>query len=205
MNPPNKANSTTQKAARLISDVGRGTNMNEDEYKDFVAKANSGALLIGIDRATARQFYMDIPLSKIEEETGEAPYFQKMIVWSAYLAAPIALLASFALAVFALRWWAAIAIPLSVVVYFVYSAQSSMPSRGMLGISLLLALASGIFFTDFFNLPFVTWYAFSIVLALWASRLVYCASTALLRAFVLRNIRAFEFMAEHIHMREAGN
>ena len=179
--------------------------MNKDEYKDLVTKTNSGALLIGIDRAIARKFYTDIPLSKIEAETGEAPYFEKMIVWSAYLAAPIALLTSFVLAVFAFRWWAVLAIPLSIAVYFVYSGQSSMPSRGMLGISLLLALASGILFTDFLNLPFVTWYAFSIVLALWASRLVYCASTALLRAFVSRNIRAFDFMSEHIHMREAGN
>ncbi len=179
--------------------------MNKDEYNDLVAKTNSGALLIGIDRAIARKFFTDIPLSKIEEETGEALYFEKTIVWSVYLAAPIALLTSFVLAVFAFRWWAVLAIPLSVVVYFIYTGQSSLPNRGMLGISLLLALASGILFTDFLNLPFVTWYAFSIVFALWASRLVYCASTALLRAFVLRNIRAFDFMAEHIHIRDAGN
>lgn len=177
--------------------------MTEEEYKGFVAKVNSGEFLIGIDRAIARKFYTDISLVKIEEETGEAPYFEKMVVWFAFLAAPIALFASFALSVLAFRWWAIIAVPLSGVVYFWFSGQSSMPGRGMLGITILLALAVGSLFTEFFTSRFAPWYLFAVVFAFWASRLVYCAATTLLRGFVLRNQRALEFMIEHIHIREA--
>ena len=131
--------------------------MTADEYKEFVAQVNSGALLIGVDRAIARKFYTDIPLSKIEEETGEAPYFEKMVVWFAFLSAPIAFLASLVLSVLALRWWAAVAIPFFILAYFVFSGQSSMARRGMLSISILLALAVGSLFARFSS-QIVCWY-----------------------------------------------
>ena len=176
--------------------------MTESEYKAFVEQACSGGLMIGIDRAVARKFYTDIPLSKIEEETGEAPYFEKIVVWFAFLSAPVILLASFVLSVFAFRWWAALAIPVSIVIYFIFSGQSSMPRGGMLGISVLLAIAIGSLFIDFITSSVAPWYFITFVFSLWASRLVYFAATAFLRAFVLRNQRAFEFMGENIHIRE---
>jgi len=179
--------------------------MNEDEYRNFVARASSGELLIGVDRTVARRFYTDIPVSRIEEETGEARYLEKMVVWFAFLGAPIALLASFVLSVLAFRWWAVLAIPLSVLVYFVYSGESSMPRRGMLGISILLALAIGSLFTGFFTSLFVPWYLIAVVFALWALRLVYCAATAFLLAFCLGNHQALEFMRQHIQVKDIGH
>jgi len=177
--------------------------MTESEYKTFVEQAYSGAVMIGIDRAVARKFYTDIPLCKIEEETGEAPYFEKMVVWFAFLSAPLALLASFVLSVLAFHWWAVLTIPLSVVVYFGFSGDSSMPRSGMLGISLLFALAIGSAFTDFFSSPFTPWYFITATFSLWALRLLYIAATVFLRIFVLRNQRAFELMGEHIHIEAA--
>jgi hypothetical protein len=177
--------------------------MTEDEYKTFVDQAYSGALLIGIDRAVARKFYTDIPLSRIEEKTGEAPYFEKMVIWFAFVTAPAALLASFVLSVIAFQWWAVLAIPISVLVYFIFSGQSSMPGGGMLGFSILLAIAIGTLFTSFFASPLAPWYFIAVTFSLWASRLLYTAATAFLRGFVLRNQRALEFMGEQIHIREA--
>jgi hypothetical protein len=63
-------------------------------HKNLVELEEQGKILIGIDRSMARKFYTDIPLKKIEEETGEAPYFEKIIVWIAFLFGPISLLAS---------------------------------------------------------------------------------------------------------------
>lgn len=177
--------------------------MTESEYKTFVDQVYSGALLIGIDRSIARKFYIDIPMIKIKEETGEAPYFEKFVVWFAFLSAPIALLASFVLSVFAFHWWAAIAIPLSIFIFFVFWRQSSMPRGGMLGVSLLLALVIGSLFTNFYASPFAHWYLISVTFSLWALRLLYCVATSFLLLFVLRNQRALEFMGEHIRIREA--
>jgi len=105
--------------------------------------------------------------------------------------------------VLAFWWWAALTIPLSVVVYFIFSGHSSMPRRGMLGISILLAFTIVILFTEFFTSQFASWYFIAFVFALWASRLVYCAATTMLRAFILRNQRALEFMQQHIQVKDA--
>jgi len=176
--------------------------MTEGEYKDFVDRASSGALLVGIDRAIARKFYIDIPLSKIEEETGESLYVEKLVVWFTFLSAPVALLASFVLSVVAFHWWAGLAIPVSIVLYVAFLGLSSMPRGGMLGISILLALAIGALFTDVFSSAFVPWYFVAVIFSFWTSRLVYSVATAFLRSFILRNQRAFEFLGEHIHIRE---
>jgi len=178
--------------------------MTEDEYRDIVARATSGELLIGVDRAVARKFYTDIPLSKIKEETGEAPYFEKMVTWFAFFSAPLALLASFVLSVFVFRWWSAFVIPLSVIVCWIFYGLSSLPHRGMFGISTLLALSIGNLFVTPFMPPLAPWHLIAVVYSLWASRLVYCATTALFLALVLRNQRAFEYMREHLHMKEDG-
>ena len=76
-----------------------------------------------------------------------------------------------------------------------------MPDRGMLGITILLVLSVGTLFTGYFSVKFVPWFFIALSFALWASRLVYCAATSFLRAFVLRNQRALEFIREHIHVK----
>jgi hypothetical protein len=177
--------------------------MTDKEYKDLVGQVNSGALLVGVDRAVARRFYTDVSLSRIEEETGEAPYLEKMVIWLAYLTSPISLLASVVLSILAFSWWAVLAIPASVGIYLFWAGQSSMPQRGMLVVSILLAVAIGSLFMPFFTSPFICWYLIAMVYALWSSRLTYCAATTSLLGFVLRNQRAFEYMAEDIRVKLA--
>ena len=75
------------------------------EHKEVIELEKQGKLLIGIDRAMAPKFYTNIPISKIQEETGEAPYFEKAIVWFAFLFSPTALIASIVLGFFAFSWW----------------------------------------------------------------------------------------------------
>src|SRR3972149_6612780 len=115
--------------------------MTEEEYQALVARIQSGPLLIGVDRSMARKLYTDVSLSRIADETGEAPYFEKMVVLGAFVGGPLALLASFVMAVLAFRWWAALAIPASTIVYFVFAGASSMPKQGMAGGGGLLALS----------------------------------------------------------------
>src|SRR5713101_596519 len=105
--------------------------MTDEEYQALISRVHSGSLLIGVDRSMARKFYTDVPLSRIAAETGETPYFEKMVVLGAFVGGPVSLLASFIMAVLAFRWWAALAIPVSIVVYIVFTAASSMPKQGM--------------------------------------------------------------------------
>jgi hypothetical protein len=179
--------------------------MTDEEYQAMVAKIQSGSLLIGIDRSIARKLYTDIPLSRIEVETGETPYFEKMVVLGAFVAGPASLLASFVMAFLAFGWWAALSIPVSIVVYFGFTGASSMPGQGMAGLSMLLALTLVGLYWDWFPSGYIAWYVMMVLFALWNARLVYVAATYFIRAFVVRNLRAYEFLASYIHLREENS
>jgi len=176
--------------------------MDEDKYNDLIEKVNSGKLQLGIDRAVARQFYMDIPISKVENETGEAPYFQKMLVWFMFLASWSTLLISIILSIVVWQWWSLIVICSSFVVYSLNISISSLPHSRFRGLSILLTLAIGTLFADIFSSPFISWYLVAVFFSLWAYRVVYLVAVGLLREFVLRNHRAFEFMQDYIDLRE---
>lgn len=179
--------------------------MTDEEYQALVARIQSGSLLIGVDRSMARKLYTDVSLSRIAAETGETPYFEKMVVLGAFVVGPVSLLASFVIAVLAFGWWAALAIPVSIIVYFVFAGASSMPKQGMAGVSVLLALALLGHYSDWFPSDYVAWYAVLVLFAIWNARLVYTAATHFIRAFVVRNRRAYEFLASHIHLRETSS
>jgi len=178
--------------------------MTDEEYQAIVSRIQTGSLLIGIDRSMARKFYTDVPLSRIEEQTGEAPYFEKAVVFGAFIGGPLALLASFVMAVFAFGWGAVLAIPASVVLYFIFTGASSMPRNGMAGITVLLVLALASLYLNWFPSSYMAWYAVLIAAALWSARLIYSAATVFIRAFVVRNRRAFEFLAPYIQLKDAN-
>ena len=179
--------------------------MTDEEYQALVARIQSNSLLIGVDRSMARKLYTDVSLSRIKAETGESPYFEKMVVLGAFVGGPVSLLASFAMAVLAFGWWAALAIPVSIVVYFVFAGASSMPKQGMAGVSVLLACALLGLYLEWFPSRYIAWNVVLVLFALWNARLVYSAATHFIRAFVVRNRRAYEFLAQDIHLREASS
>ena len=178
--------------------------MTEAEYKEFVKAAYDGAILIGVDRAFARRFYTTIPLSKIEDETGEAPYFEKMVVWSAFLGGPMALLVSSILAVDAFRWWAALVVPFCALVWVIYYTQSVRSDSRMITAYLFVVLAGALHFSGLFKSPKVTLFLLAFTISLFCARSLYCSATYLLRCFVLRSFKAFTYLSDHLVIRNAA-
>ena len=178
--------------------------MTDEEYQALLSRVYSGKVLIGIDRTLARQLYTDVPVSRIKEKTGEAPYFQRTIVLGAQICGQLALLASLVFAFLAFSWWAALVIPVSIVVYFNFLARSAMAGGGgMAGVSVLVGLSLLGSYLGWFPSQYASWFAVLLTAALWNARLIYDAADHFMRAFVFRNRRAYEFLAEHIHIREA--
>ena len=64
-------------------------------------------------------------------------------------------------------------------------------------------LAVSVYFMRLLPTPWISGFVAVFVFAMWCDRILYCASTLFLRAFVLRNRRAFEAFAEGITIREA--
>jgi len=122
-------------------------------HKNLVELEKEGKILIGIDRVMARRFYTDIPAKKIKEETGEAPYFEKIIVWLAFLFGPISLLATIILGFWFFNWWGIICLIFCPLVYFAYSSSSVRGDSKMTGISILLFTSACIHFLKVFDIP----------------------------------------------------
>ena len=150
-------------------------------------------MLIGVDLSMARKLYTSVPLSHIAKKTGEFPYFEKAVVLGAFVGGPLALLASFVFAVLAFGWWAVSAIPVSTVIYFVFQGSSSMPKQGMGGVTVVLALAIPALCLHWFLSDHIGWFAVLVALAFWNARPVCVTATYFLRAFVIRNRRAYDF------------
>ena len=172
------------------------------EHETFAERAYSGEILVGIDRPFARRFYTDISLHVIKQETGEAPYFAKFFVLSAWVSAPLLLLLAAGLTILVLGWWATVVIPLGLLAWLRYYSNSSYGTVRIRGISILLAsmiLAATI---DPLGQRETLIVAVAYILAMWVGRFVYAAATVFLRAFVIRNARAFNWLRSELVVRK---
>ena len=171
------------------------------DFDELVRKEAAGQLLLGVDRAFARRFYTDVPLREIEAKTGEAPYFEKAVVFLAFLGGPFTLLGSLILSVWVLGWWSGLFIPLAMLVWFGNHGDSARATARLRVISGILAICGCGFMTSY-GLARSRWgLAFTFVAALWLSRLLYVSATSFLRGFVLRNRRAWEWLHEQFVLR----
>ena len=171
------------------------------EHEEIIKLEKQGKLVIGIDRGMARKFYTSVPIARIDEETGEAPYTEKMIVLLSFILGPIAVLASILLGFFAFGWWGIISMVLCPVMYFGYQGTSSRGGSRIIGITIFLLISVGIHFLANLNAPLITGFAVVFIFSLWCARFLYCSSTFFLRAFILRNRKAFEYLSNYFVIR----
>lgn len=108
--------------------------MTETEYQQIVKDANEGKVLVGVDRTVARKLFTGIPIATIRDMTGETLYLEKILIHLVFLGGPLALLASFVLAVMAFHWWTLVVIPICTVSWVIYY---SMSCRGGAGATLI--------------------------------------------------------------------
>jgi len=105
-----------------------------------------------------------------------------------------------ALSIWSFGWWSLLAIPLAGVVWLSCACSSSRGNARLLPITLLaIVVVVGLVLLDI-----VAPMALAIglvLLAAWLHRFAYVAATILLRAFVIRNSRAFEFLSDGITLK----
>lgn len=176
----------------------------QDEHATFVTLAESGRLLVGVDRVFARRFYTDTPLNTINANTGEAPYLEKLLVMTAFVGGPVLLALACVWIAYIIRWWAIIALPGAVAAWIAFYAASCRRNASLGWVSVVaigLALAATLkLFAHGQLFGALAVY----VSALWMARFVYVSATFFLRAFVIRNSQAFHWLRDEIHTREAA-
>jgi len=176
--------------------------MTSSEHAVLVKQESAGSILLGVDRAHARQFYTDISVRVVEEQTGEAPYFEKMTVWLSLIGSIVALLVSFWFAILAFRWWSVIVIPVALMLWLLYASRSTAGTSRLLGSTVVVAGVVALHFLRPDAQRF-TPFLLSLALALWLYRFVYISATHFLRSFIIRNHRAFTYVHEFITIRSA--
>lgn len=178
--------------------------MSDNEHKKIVKMEQEGKIFIGICRAKARKFYTDVSGKRIEQETGEYPYLEKLLIWGAFLGSPIALLASIFLGFSSFGWWGVISMAAIISLYVTWLSSSSRGDSKIIGISIafVASLFIHVFSSEAYSKTTILIVIF--LLALWLLRFLYCSSTFFLRCFVIRNARAFKWLKEDIRIRDAG-
>jgi hypothetical protein len=165
--------------------------ISSTDFAEFAQAVYANRIILGVDPAFARKVYTNLSLSRFAQATGEAPYFEKLVIWFLLMTSALAMLASTAIAVALFRWWS---IPLIVVAFLIWLWNKGAASVGGARLtipSLLLALAVGsyvyrLFSPDLYSILLVA-YAY----AVWSDRLVYAAACNLFRASVTRNAKAY--------------
>ena len=169
--------------------------MTAEEHAKLIELYSQDKCLLGIDRAFSRRFYTDIPLSVIEQNTGERCYFEKGLVMLVFIGGWLAILGTFIFSVIVFKWWSLLLILAGALFWFVYMPMSSRGTARLWPVSIFLAVTIIVYLLDFLR-DDVALVLLTFLLALWCARFVYVGSALFLRAFVVRNFRAFNFVSE---------
>ena len=161
----------------------------------LVEDEKKGDITIGVDRIEARRFYTEISLSDIETHTGARPYVQKGLVLASWIAGPILLLAAFITLALALSWWSLLGIPLAALVYTIYYVGSPRGTSKLWPMTAIVVLAGIATFARLLPNQYLSISVLLLAVSLWSTRFTYIFSTGMLRAFVLTNARAYQWLA----------
>lgn len=178
---------------------------NNIDYKNLVELEKKNKILIGVGRIMARKFYTDIPIKKIEKETDEAPYFEKMIILPVFLLGPVLFLISIILGFLVFGFWGIIFFALSLFIYITYSSLSVKGNSKITGITILLIALIVSYFFKIFNISRIIGAITVFVLSLWCIRFLYCASTFFLRNFIIRNEKAYNYLSQYLKIKLIEN
>jgi hypothetical protein len=176
----------------------------DHDFDDVRKRYHAGEMAVGVDRGAARTFWTEVPIALIQERTGIAPVAAKCTVLVAFIGGPVALIASVTLLVVLMGWWAAIAIPLALIGWFVNHGRSCKATAGLGALSFALFLSVLPVMTNPQDGRLGAVMIFLFILSLWVSRFQYVMAARLFHAFVLNNEPAFEWLREHIVLRDVA-
>jgi hypothetical protein len=188
--------STSEPAA--VENPADGKGLASTGFVDLRRKWKSGRIAIGIDRAFARRFYTDVAISEIHRRTGERDLLARMIIFGAFLLAPAALFLACVLAVIALKWASALAIPIAVLSYAAYQGSSSAPRSRLMPITWLLTLSVVGLILNGNRERLAAEMISAFLFSLWATRFMYVTAVRSLRSLVLRNARAYDWLQDQV-------
>src|ERR1044071_5853346 len=98
--------------------------MTESEHQEFARLAYANKLILGVEPALARRFFMNHNGNELEQEIGERATVERIIIMTAFCLGWLAIIASSFCAVFAFFWWSIAIIPVVAVGWWAYLGRA---------------------------------------------------------------------------------
>ena len=178
--------------------------MTVQEHAQIVSMESQGKLLVGVDPAAARKFFTDLSAHAIAGEIGESIALRRVVVVASWLLGPLSLIASWVLATLSFGWWAIAVCIGSLAAWAAYNGRASIGNQKIIGVTWFLAMAIAACFFDGVNVLLQAWIAL-LAASFFFARLTYYSAVKFIRALVLKNAKAFEFLFDKaLVLREVG-
>jgi hypothetical protein len=177
--------------------------MTQLEHTEFARRAYADEIIIGVEPALARRFFMDHTGDALERDIGERALVERAIVGAAFWLNGLAILASVPAAVFAFSWWSIAAVPVTVIALWGYHGSASVGRQKLCRVTLALIGAVGM------CLMYPTYlrqcvFLVSLTAAFFFARLTFASASLFVRALVVRNERAFNLLNETVVFVRSG-
>lgn len=172
--------------------------MHRGDYKEFVIQFAKGEILMDIELALARRFFIDSDESRLVDEVGEPLHKERFWIGFCGLLGIFSLIAGILLSVIALKWYSIVAIPLMVKMFQWLTAEASL-GKGTLSITfgfIIICFYFAYYFSEI--LPLTSAWLIILPLPVFFSSLMYKLTTTFLRSLVLRNEKAFDFLINNV-------
>jgi hypothetical protein len=164
------------------------------DHREIVLKEERGEILIGIEPALARRFFIEPDHESISQQIGEPIYIERFTVRVVWLLQFVLLLGNLIASVFAIGWFAIITIPLTVVLFGFLQGRASTGKQSATGALIAVAVFTVAAFV--FTVPGSStfYWVISLPLPYLFTRLTYKFATALLRMLCIRNEKVFNLL-----------
>lgn len=136
----------------------KSKNLNEKDlsYRNILDLVHYGVLLMGIDPALARQYYVNLPASMRMTKTGDSQNVQSIIIRLTWALSIIIMFICSFLSIKVFTWWSLIIIPALVGIYVLWMSSSSVGKPKFLSAIIFTGICWGVaYYYRGLGLPFI--------------------------------------------------
>ena len=175
--------------------------MNELDHSTLVMRYKEGKLAFGMEPAHARRLFTDVNGEALIAKIGEDLRLERFLVVACIAISWWGYLISLPVAVWALGWWAVVAIPVATIIRFHHLASAGKGKQSLFFEVIVLATAILVPPIAGWDTRIHLWLT-ALTASMLAARLIYFLSGRMVGTLVLRNPKAYDWLSKDIRVQE---
>jgi len=161
-------------------------------YAEIVSKAQKGELLIGIEPAVARKFFMDTNTKGLE--IGQPMSVKISLINTILILDWLFMLFTDIVSIIAFKWWSIAIIPVILIAHMFYQSKASMGKQRLWGITSFCLVCFYVAYSLYFNGIMTMLFFILLPLSFLFTRLMYFLSCTFLRSLSLKSENLFNML-----------